>query len=99
MTLQALSGVIALRLESREGSPSLLEVRHTHTHTLQQSAGQRKWPPRQRRPPLGNSSVAWHSCYTADMQGSSLQSICQAPTTSWRILHLGHPRPKNYFML
>jgi hypothetical protein len=28
-----LSGVIALRLVSREGSPSLLEVRHTHTHT------------------------------------------------------------------
>jgi hypothetical protein len=25
--------VIALRLVSREGSPSLLEVRHTHTHT------------------------------------------------------------------
>ncbi len=33
MTLQALSGVFALRLVSREGSPSLLEVRHTHTHT------------------------------------------------------------------
>jgi hypothetical protein len=33
MTSQALSGVIALRLVSREGSPSLLEVRHTHTHT------------------------------------------------------------------
>ncbi len=33
MTLQALSGVIALQLVSREGSPSLLEVRHTHTHT------------------------------------------------------------------
>jgi hypothetical protein len=32
MTSQALSGVIALRLVSREGSPSLLEVRHTHTH-------------------------------------------------------------------
>ena len=31
MTSQALSGVIALRLVSREGSPSLLEVRHTHT--------------------------------------------------------------------
>jgi hypothetical protein len=36
MTLQALSGVIALRLVSREGSPSLLEVRHTHTHRCQQ---------------------------------------------------------------
>jgi hypothetical protein len=33
MTSQALSGVIALRLVSREGSPSLLEVRHKHTHT------------------------------------------------------------------
>ena len=33
MTSQALSGVIALRLVLREGSPSLLEVRHTHTHT------------------------------------------------------------------
>jgi hypothetical protein len=33
MTSQALSGVIALRLVSLEGSPSLLEVRHTHTHT------------------------------------------------------------------
>jgi hypothetical protein len=33
MLSQALSGVIALRLVSREGSPSLLEVRHTHTHT------------------------------------------------------------------
>ncbi len=33
MTSQALSGVIALRLVSREGSPSLLEVRHTHTNT------------------------------------------------------------------
>jgi hypothetical protein len=33
MTSQALSGVIALRLVSREGSPSLLEVRYTHTHT------------------------------------------------------------------
>jgi hypothetical protein len=33
MTSQALSGVIALRLVSREGSPSLLEVRHTHTQT------------------------------------------------------------------
>ncbi len=31
MTSQALSGVIPLRLVSREGSPSLLEVRHTHT--------------------------------------------------------------------
>jgi hypothetical protein len=34
MTLQALSGVIALQLVSREGSPSLLEVRHTHTHRV-----------------------------------------------------------------
>ncbi len=33
MTSQALSGVIALRLVSSEGSPSLLEVRHTHTHS------------------------------------------------------------------
>jgi hypothetical protein len=39
MTLQALSGVIALRLVSREGSPSLLEVRHTHTHTAATKLG------------------------------------------------------------
>ena len=43
MTSQALSGVIALRLVSREGSPSLLEVRHTHTHTWEGSEARFAW--------------------------------------------------------